>query len=250
MKSDSVNNVGFAKFLFDHKLYDLSSQEYERLVYIYPNEDSHVSQLLSCYRKLNNFEAIESKSSTLNLQNGNILKEYLLSLSLNDQSNIARLVFEEKKENLKEDVKNHLNIDIDVMDFKYESALKKYNQLQLKEPDYYSLINEGKNIKKKSPGLAGILSGIIPGSGRVYAKDTKDGIISFVFVSATAFQAIRRFQKNGSSSVGGWIYSGFAAGFYIANIYGSIISAKDYNKNQKFKINERAKRFIDNYYSI
>ena len=37
--------------------------------------------------------------------------------------------------------------------------------------------------KRKKPALAGVMSGIVPGLGRIYAKDTKDGIFSFIFVS-------------------------------------------------------------------
>jgi hypothetical protein len=85
------------------------------------------------------------------------------------------------------------------------------------------------NLNYKKPGLAALMSTIIPGSGKVYTKNWKDGLISFMLVGLNSWQAYRGFNKYGQSSVYGWVFAGLAGGFYIGNIFGSHKSAKKYN---------------------
>src|SRR5690606_34905714 len=110
---------------------------------------------------------------------------------------------------------------------------------QLGEPEYEGIIAEGLALKRKSPAVAGIMSAVIPGSGRVYARDYKDGLISLLFIGGTAFQSYRRFHDKGIKSVGGWIYGGISFGFYVANIYGSVQSAKIFNAKQNKTLNAK-----------
>jgi len=98
------------------------------------------------------------------------------------------------------------------------------------------LIVQEKHLKYKSAGLAVAMSAIIPGSGKIYTKDWKDGIIAFIMNGACMWQAYRGFHKGGISSVHGWIYAGFGFGFYSGNLYGTFKSAKRYNHRLDDKI--------------
>jgi hypothetical protein len=95
--------------------------------------------------------------------------------------------------------------------------------------DLCDLHSKQGGIKYRKPGLALTLSAIVPGLGKVYSKDWKDGLISFLFVATNAFQAYRGFTKNGVSSAYGWIFGSLSLGFYAGNLFGSWKSAKDYN---------------------
>ena len=117
-------------------------------------------------------------------------------------------------------------------------------------PDYVNRMNgaldlaaQGEIIKLKSPFLAGSMSAIVPGSGKFYTRDWKDGLIGFLTVGASAYQSVRGFQRRGINSGYGWVFGGLATGFYFGNIYGSVQSAKRYNKrkkqNLKLKIENR-----------
>lgn len=247
---DSTKSAGFAKFLYDQKLYDLAAQEYERLTFLYPTEKKHLLTLFKCYRQLNQYEKIEVKAKNANIENEEVLKEYILSLALNDQVSIANLIYSEKSTILNPATASRMALDLDVLSGNYIEAEKKYTGLGLNEPGYYQLILDGQNQKRKSPFVAGMLSTVVPGMGRVYAKDYKDGIISFLFIATTAYQSYSRFNRNGTKSVGGWIYGGLSLGFYIGNIYGSIKSAKNYNKKIKSKLNEKSRSYINTFYSL
>jgi hypothetical protein len=247
---DSIKSAGFAKFLYDQKLYDLAAQEYERLTFLYPTEKKHLLTLFKCYRQLNQYEKIEVKAKNANIENEDVLKEYILSLALNDQVNIANLIYTQKSTILNPSIASRMALDLDVLSGNYADAQKKYSTLGLNEPGYYQLILDGQNQKRKSPFVAGLLSAAVPGMGRVYAKDYKDGIISFLFIATTAYQSYSRFDRKGTKSVGGWIYGGLSLGFYIGNIYGSIKSAKNYNKKIKSKLNEKSRSYINTFYSL
>ena len=245
---DSTEMAGFARFLYDQNLFDFAAQEYERLSYIYPQEKTHLIYLLRSYRQLNQYDKIEKKGQLLPLENEEILKEYLLSLAMNDQIDIATLIYKDKKNVLNPTLASHLDLDFSVLKQDWKEAESKYTHYGFKEEKYYSIIKEGLALKHKNPLTAGVLSGIIPGAGRVYAKDSKDGIISFIFIASTAYQSYRRFSSGGIKSAGGWIYGGLSLGFYLGNIYGSVKSAKLFNKNLKNKMYAKGKSYIDMYY--
>ena len=140
-----------------------------------------------------------------------------------------------------------MKLDLLMVNGAYEKAEDLYNSIGISDPQYLQLIHEGKSTKRKSPLLAGIMSAIIPGLGRVYAEDYSDGIISFIFVASTAYQAFRRFDKNGSKSPSAWAYTGVSLGFYIGNIYGSIQSTKYYNSKKRQENNVKSKKYINQY---
>lgn len=91
----------------------------------------------------------------------------------------------------------------------------------------------GKDIPQKSKFLAGLLSAIIPGTGKIYAKRTTDGLVSFFTIAATAWQAYDGFKKDGVKSVKGWISGSLGAFLYIGNIYGSAVAVKIHNKQHE-----------------
>ena len=100
----------------------------------------------------------------------------------------------------------------------------------------YTLINDGLNANYKSLLLAGSISAIVPGGGKVYCGNWIDGIFSFLFVTTSAWLTYKSYQKNGFNFNSALIGT-FALCLHSANIYGSVKSAKRYNqtKNQSFR---------------
>ncbi len=96
----------------------------------------------------------------------------------------------------------------------------------------------------KSPLLAGSLSTVVPGLGKVYTGNYMDGIVSLLFIAGTAWQSYRGFNKSGVKSVSGWIFGGISMGFYIGNIYGSVKSARRFNKLKIDDTNKEVYNFI------
>jgi len=98
---------------------------------------------------------------------------------------------------------------------------------------------EGEHLPYKSEFWAGLLSAIIPGTGKMYAKRFYDGLYSFILVGTTAWQAYEGFHTSGTRSVKGWIYGTLSGIFYIGNIYGSIVAVKIYNEKMEGRLLRR-----------
>jgi len=96
----------------------------------------------------------------------------------------------------------------------------------------------------KSPALAGILSAIIPGSGKMYVGEWGDGVTALVVTSLFAFLAYDNFRADHTTRA--WIFTGLGAFFYAGNIYGSIASAQIFNAKIEFEFNEGLNLFLEN----
>lgn len=100
------------------------------------------------------------------------------------------------------------------------------NTITMKLGDYATA---GTALPYKSPKVAGTLSALLPGSGKVYVGRTKDGIISFLTISLFSLMSYNGFNDDGSDSVKGWVFGTLSVVFYAANVYGSVNAARIHN---------------------
>ncbi|MFZ1751281.1 MAG: hypothetical protein WAU01_13850 [Saprospiraceae bacterium] len=237
------NIHAFAKFLMTNKHFDLAAQEYERLHFLYPHHRSYANGLFTAYRMDKKFDLISTRVRITPNTDPYIVMDYVLAALKDDLLAHARLTYDESS--LKDaHGLEHVSPKVDFGMSMMEGHL---NVPPIMNDSILLGINEEYRDRSiKSPVAAGLLSMVVPGAGRVYAKDYKNGIISLLFIAGTAWQSYSRFRKHGSSSVGGWIYGGLGLGFYIGNIYGSVNSAKLYNRRNKKILDEKTKNYITN----
>ena len=95
---------------------------------------------------------------------------------------------------------------------------------------YGNYAEKGAGVSTRSPFLAGTLSTIVPGAGRLYTGRFSDALTSLVTVGLTGWQAYDGFRRDGISSAKGWTLGTLCGIFYVGNIYGSVISARVYNR--------------------
>ena len=95
---------------------------------------------------------------------------------------------------------------------------------------YHNYAIQGTQLPSRSPFLAGILSTIVPGAGRLYTGRIGDALTSLLTVSLTGWQAYDGFRRDGLSSVKGWALGALSGIFYVGNIYGSVNSARVYSR--------------------
>ena len=112
------------------------------------------------------------------------------------------------------------------------------------EPRLLDTYSKAMDVHRKSPAAAVALSLVIPGMGKIYSHDWKDGLMSLLFVATSAYQCYRGFSKNGTGSITGWVFGGLAVGFYTANLFGSWKSANLYNSNQTDRIRHEAESIL------
>ena len=96
---------------------------------------------------------------------------------------------------------------------------------------YHGYAEAGTQLPNRSPFLAGVLSTIVPGAGRLYTGRIGDALTSLLTVGIAGWQAYDGFQRDGLSSVKGWTLGTLGGIFYVGNIYGSVISARVYNQH-------------------
>lgn len=104
------------------------------------------------------------------------------------------------------------------------------------------------NPPYKNPALAGFMSAIIPGSGKMYVGEWGDGITALAVTGLFAFLAYDNFKADHTTRA--WIFTGLGAFFYAGNIYGSVASAQIFNARIDFEFNDGLKLFLEekNYF--
>ena len=88
----------------------------------------------------------------------------------------------------------------------------------------YKLIDE--KIKRKSPLLAGTLSAIIPGLGKVYAGNNGQALASFLTCGLMGGIVVENYFRLGMYHPQTLFFTGIFSLFYIGNIYGSALSVQ------------------------
>ncbi len=243
---DDKNTFEFAKYLFQAGHYNYAAQEYERLFFKFPCNEEYQLGLLKSYRFAGDYSngissfqkiaspapAVQQEYIRLNLLSGNITNLNSYASQLNRESILW----------------NNLDLTLRLISIADNPPGLDGIQIQKVDEGLMKLYYNASDIKHKSPFLAGTMSTFIPGTGKVYSGRWKDGLMSVLFIGATAFQSYRGFDKKGVNSVYGWIMGGLSIGFYLGNIYGSVKAAKLYNSHQhKMYVEEVTHYYIDHF---
>jgi len=106
-----------------------------------------------------------------------------------------------------------------------------------------------KNPPYKSEVWAGVLSTIIPGSGKIYTENYGDGITAFILTGLFGYLGYTNFKHDHQTRA--WIFTAVGAGFYLGNIYGSVASAQIFNAKVNFDFDEGVKFYLEekNYFA-
>ncbi len=253
---DFEHTKKFADFLFRSNQFALASEEYERLVYFDSTSSTAKLKLIQSYRlsgkyaiARNRFEALFKDS--IPYLNSDLVEEYAKNLILVKEYNTA-YHFLDTNRNILPDIKQTYMLSAILLqkdwDRAFNFALKYPVTHEKKNADLHVVAFQSKQLKYKKPFMASLFSMIIPGTGKFYTKNWKDGLISMMFVGLNSWQAYRGFKKYGSQSAYGWVFAGFAGSFYLGNIYGSYKSAKKYNNNLNEEIYHNAWHLtVDNF---
>lgn len=90
--------------------------------------------------------------------------------------------------------------------------------------DVWESTPEIPGYKSKSPFLAGAMSAVIPGSGKIYAGDLRSGVSTLLIVGALGAMAAESWVKLGGRDWRTIAISSVFGLFHIGNIYGSVLS--------------------------
>ena len=96
-------------------------------------------------------------------------------------------------------------------------------------PEVFQAMEGYRDIPQKSPSVAGTLA-VIPGMGYLYCGRYQDALVSLVLNGGMMWAAYTAFDDD-NPALGG-LLALVGAGFYTGSIYGSISSAHKYNWDQ------------------
>lgn len=249
------NSKKFGEYLLKSGQFDMATKEYERLVFLNTTSDSLKLNLIKAYRLAGKFDTGLLRVSQLYPETAEMPLPHAMEYSkilMNKRSFPEAVAFWDESKTIPADDKILLKTTTLIFDSKFKNARAQLSQLgSVQNPlaaGYQSILDRGLTEKKKSPFLAAAFSSIIPGTGKAYTKNWKDGLISFVFVGAMTFQSYRMFNKHGVNDARGWIYGAIGTGFYIGNIYGSAKSANEYNRKKINALQHEASALFNTYY--
>ncbi|MTI37952.1 hypothetical protein [Fulvivirga lutimaris] len=123
-----------------------------------------------------------------------------------------------------------LSRDLDAFDQYATNFMYGYYHYSEQEKSFIGIRNDLKFRKKKSPLLAGIMSTIVPGSGKIYAGKVGIGIGTMLTTTILGLQTWEGYKKDGAESARFIIFGSLFSMFYISNIWGSVFTVKFANK--------------------
>ena len=239
----------FADFLYEQGDYLRAAGEYERYLFYQPQESEQIRYRIAlCYRFAGQTEqAIQNFQMLLRKHpEGRFVSRVYYQMGatyfLTDQFQQTVLFLHETLPRIT-DTRQHAEAEQLIglsylMQKQWSEAGEIFKTLQgskvasvsQKAMVYHNYAEAGTRLPTRSPILAGILSTIVPGAGRLSTGRLGDAFTSLFLVGITGWQAYDGFQRDGLSSVKGWTFGTISGIFYVGNIYGSVISARVYNR--------------------
>lgn len=105
------------------------------------------------------------------------------------------------------------------------------------------LLDRNREVPRKSPAVAGVMSAVVPGSGYMYAGRYGDGVVALIvnglFIAGTV-AAIHQESYAVAAIVGG-----IGLPFYVGNIYGSANAATKWNIGVRKELREKIAVSLD-----
>jgi tetratricopeptide (TPR) repeat protein len=89
----------------------------------------------------------------------------------------------------------------------------------------------GVSVPRKSPLLAGVMSGILPGAGQAYTGRYSEGFTSFLLNGAFIWAIVELFSHG--NEVAGLVLGFFEVGWYSGGVFGAVNDAHKYNRKAR-----------------
>lgn len=115
----------------------------------------------------------------------------------------------------------------------------RYNAFAAQEQHMVRHFNMLINRKTQSPVIAGMLSAVVPGLGKIYAGKRGEGIAGFLYTMALGATAYDFYRRGGGNSILFIVSGSIASIFYIGNIWGSVTAVHRTNREFNYEIDQR-----------
>ncbi len=238
----------FADYLYAQGDYLRAAGEYQRYLFSQPTTlgDEVLRRIADSYRLGGQPErAVQFLETLLQTQPNSNLARYELGATyflMEQYDESARFLKETQDLFQGEEYrwKSQILIGMNkLMQKRWENAIQHFDQFDLsglpevvghRASTYKGYAEKGRTLPSKSPLLAGFLSTVLPGSGRVYVGRSSDALLTVFLLGVLGWAAYDGFAENGVSSRKGWTFGTLGGIFYLGNIYGSVVAAQTHNR--------------------
>jgi hypothetical protein len=248
----------FANHLYEKQDYYRALSEYQRFVFLFP-EDNRVDQaklqIGRCYRREG--RANKGFSYLIRLFNAKadepIGPEVLLEMVAirEEQGRYPRAIywaeeFIERYPDYGEIDRVYLRLAwLQVDSSKYEAAIATLERIQPESKHYprarslCQALQQRPEVGKRSPSTAGALSAVLPGSGHLYAGRPGQAASSFLLNALFITGAVLAFEHD--SPVLGGILVFFEVGWYVGGIRSAAKAAREENQREESTFRQELK---------
>ena len=246
----------FADHLFCEKDYLRANLEYQKLENSIENDTInfkialgylYINDYSNSIEKLSDITSVSVFFNEANLQK---LKVYFLTEDYPVFRSFYLESYSSKINNYQSNGKKLFNFSYLFTDDDLPSPEKFLNPFNKDEKEKLTYFYNWKNEPPiKDPALAGIMSAVIPGSGKMYVGEWSDGIMALVTTGLFAFLAYDNFRAGHNTRA--WIFTGLGAFFYAGNVYGSVAAAQIYNAKIAFEFEDGLNLYLEqnNYFT-
>jgi len=248
--------LGFANYLFSQQEYFRAIGEYERFLFLYPDDfqaPNAALRIVQCYFRGKRWQqAVAAADSFLLGYPKNSLQwevRFLKARSLGEmgrgekaRDEYQAIIADRPGKSLEAEAwyliglsyaKEGRWLEADEAMGQVGSADSRYGAAR----EVQQIAAEESRAKGKDPALAGFLAAILPGAGHFYCERPRDGTLALVFTGAFAFATYEAFnQDHEGVGIGLAVVT---AAFYGGNIYSAVNVAHKYNDREERRQQQR-----------
>ena len=249
----------FANHLYENQDYYRALSEYQRFVFLFPKDyraDQAKLQIGRCYRKEG--RADKGFSYLIRLFNSRadepVGPEALLEMVAirEEQKRYPRAIY--WTEQFIQRYPDYSAIDeiylrlawLQIDSARYEAAIATLERVQPESSHYprarslRQALQQGPEVRERSPAMAGALSAVLPGSGHLYAGRPGQAASSFLLNALFITGAVLAFEHD--SPVLGGILVFFEVGWYVGGIRSAAQAAREENEKKEIKYRRELKQ--------
>jgi len=246
----------FANYLFSQQEYFRAIGEYERFLFLYPDDfraPNAALRIVQCYYRGKRWQqAVEAADSFLSRYPMSSLKwetRFLKARSYGEMGEGAKareeyrsIIADRPGGPLESEAWYLIGLSYakDGRWLEADEALRQVgsgDSLYRSATEVQKIVAEESQAKRKDPALAGFLAAILPGSGHFYCERPRDGTIALVFTGAFAFATYEAFKEDHEGV--GIALAVVTAAFYGGNIYSAANVAHKYNDREERRQQQR-----------
>ncbi|MBI5788000.1 MAG: tetratricopeptide repeat protein [Candidatus Schekmanbacteria bacterium] len=254
---DSDQLFGFAEHLYNQGEYYRSVTEYQRFIFLYP-QDSRVEtarfQIGACYFAGEEWDSAEKawQTALATPVSEQLRQQILYKLAVcsykQEQYTLCRNYLERLRQEFPQSLLLLDNRKLEAASFieqdDWAGAVNTFQQTDFPQKSaLISIAEKEKGLPLKSPGLASVLSMVLPGAGQLYAGRIQDAAMSFMLNGLFIWGITEAYSNDKKVTAGILLF--FETGWYLGNIYSAANSAHKYNQELKKTQREEIKNNLN-----